>query len=291
MNRILKIGIVFASIAIGLGFSVGIRAASGPMVYFKSDALNVAPDSEFRVTVLAGSPETINALNLQIGYSADVAELKYVDTKNSLVSFWQDSPRVLSPGILKLEGAASPPFFEGDNGEVASLVFRAIKSGVLNLRLASGNFYLADGQGTAVKPVGRSFQVEISAAGELVTAAIPRDATPPELQIQTTNLTDVKTPLIVFNVQDRESGVNYVAMRSIDWFRWNDWQIVINPVLSPVGAWAIQFQAVNRQNESVFRTIYLWPEISKKSILIFGGLVLLIILVFMFYNKHKRRRL
>jgi len=263
-------------------------AAAGPTVSFKSETFNVAPGSVFKVIVLIGSNEPVNAINLEVSYSSDIAELTDIDTKNSLINAWQNSPRILSAGSLKLEGGIFQPF-KGQDAQVADLVFRALKEGTLNLNLMGGSFYLADGQGTDIKTTGEPLDVKVSASGAKTSVSVPPDQTPPNLEIQIAETPVEKQLLIVFNTEDKESGINYIRMRSREWLNWSDWVVVHNPIPAPKSVWMAELQAVNKQGEDTIKTIYIWPEILKKGALIVFGAAALIGLALMLYNKYKHK--
>ena len=254
-------------------------------------------DATFDVHVLIDAPAAVNAYDIQISYPPDVVEFVGLNDSRSLVDVWQSRPRTDVQGMIRIAGGSIKPF-AGSGGELATLVFKAVRAGTFLVRVDSARVYAADGLGTEIQPETGSYSVKIQTPSRLMQAAaegvqqtetesLPHDRMPPEiafLELYPDPLHGGRE-LLSFLVTDRGSGVRETLVRSRSWLFWSDWIAVENPAEFGLGVWSVGFRAVDRAGNVVERTLYSWSMIGIR-----GAMLLAVLLAIMAGVRQVRKK-
>ncbi len=263
-----------------------VKAAAAPQIYFQTPKENYNLGDEITVAIFINSVEPVNALQVELGFSANTLDFESFNTNDSIVELWRASPILLGGGIARLEGGI-PKSFSGKNGEVAKLIFKAKEGGAAELFFRTANIYAADGLGTLLETQVLPLHIAVfDTASQNLNL---EDKTPPNI----VDLEVTKTPIegqkiVVFKAEDKESGLKMALIRTRSWLTWSKWQIAFNPVGLTAGVWSFQFEAVDNQGNSAFRTVYVPEAITRKAIygiLLFG----LFYGIYQIYFKNSRR--
>jgi hypothetical protein len=239
----------------------GARAASEAM-YLKGPEIPLAAGSEFTVRILVDSDVPINAYSAELSYPARNLSVLGFDESRSLVSIWQEQP-VAAAGVVKFGGGSLAPF-QGKGGELLAVRFRVDSgSAGVSLNLADAAFYLADGKGTKAIPSENNLALALAPRGVSSTLVIEptlQDTTPPEIRSLAflADPFDASQKILSFEVYDPGSGIKEVEARSRTWFWWSDWHKLGSSVALQNDVWAVDFKAVDNQNNVSERVIYDW---------------------------------
>ena len=193
---------------------------------------------------------------------------------------------MLSKGHLSLSGGMLSPF-QGTDGLVAKLHFRALRSGQAELSFEKSNLYLSDGKGTKNSINSAPITLSISSnAPATELPSVPIDTTPPSLKVSL-----IKDPvsgnyLIFYAPSGTGSGIRIIEMRTQAWWNWGDWQeITGNPIVFPARAWGVEIRIRNNNGEEAAQFIAAPFPYLKAFIIISVCIILILILL---YNKRRR---
>lgn len=101
------------------------------------------------VNIQVSSDAAMNAASGVVGFPTDLLSVEYVN-KGSVLNFWVTEPSYSNAaGTVKFEGV-SLSGFQGSNGSVLTVAFRAKKTGTANIQFRSGQILANDGQGTDI---------------------------------------------------------------------------------------------------------------------------------------------
>jgi len=288
----------FLSILIIGIFCISVRAHafSDPTIYLETNTDQVGEQSELSVSVLVDTSTSINAADLQILYPADKLEFLGFNNAKSIISFWQNSPSLLTKGHIQLTGGILQQF-KGEKGLIVNLTFKALKVGDSVINFERSNLYLADGKGTKISANYLPVALKIISSNSEVkneTSVLPvttnmKDVTPPVIFLQFSKKTDTSPALVVFDAKDQESGIKSTEIRFKKWFKWSNWQLAENPILYPAGVWDIELKAINNSGLESVKNISIDSEVVKKIFSVCVVIFLLIISCFLMYNKNKRK--
>lgn len=275
--------------------ALSVRAAAAPTFYFQTSAESIAVNSEFLVKVLLDSDSPINAVRLTINYNASLGELLSVNNGNSIINLWHGNPDLSQTGLVTIEGGISKAF-TGKGGEIIMLNFKAKQKGPMKIWVSKANAYLADGKGTAVSSYGEYITLDITNITSSTPVALPQSSTQPNnnsgpaLSVQVAKDPYSSANLLIFQAENKESGIKSVSMRTKDWLSWGEWQIVASPLEIKSGTWAIELRALANNGNTAEKTIYIWGEIIKKAVYPLIGLLILFGLIY-FIKLHFKRKL
>jgi len=165
--------------------------------------------------------DRINAIEGKILFPQEFLELKDIRDGNSIVNFWIDPVRnCVSNGVEKSDSICFsgivPGGYQGENGFLFSLVFRAVKQGGGVIEISDVKALKNDGQGTAAET--RTFPLRFSISKEVSKAqpaeikdVFPPESFKPEIGRDST-IFDGKW-FLVFAAQDKESGIDHYEVR------------------------------------------------------------------------------
>jgi hypothetical protein len=272
---------------------IAVSAVGVSKVYFKPSVTTFSPKSEFSVEVFVDGANSINAIELDINYPANLVGFLNSDTNHSIISFWQSGGAFVSPGHLHLSGGILPSF-SGVGGLVATLHFKALASGDAKFSFEKNNLYLADGKGTKENSISSGVTLHINASAptiELPPVPNPAliidtqntDKTPPTLTARVIKDPVFNNLIIVYKAEDPESGIKFVQMRTQEEGKWSNWYNIENPTPYPTEARKVELRAVNSQGLDMVQSLSTSHANPKLfTIIIVLAITFIIILV---YNK------
>lgn len=108
--------------------------------------------STFSVNVsISGNTDPINGVSANITFSNDTLELTSISKTGSIMTMWAQEPTFSNgSGQASFEGVIFNPGFNGSQGKVVALNFRAKKSGTGTVTLTGGSVLANDGNATNV---------------------------------------------------------------------------------------------------------------------------------------------
>jgi len=282
----------FFTITTFLFFCGSVNAGNVPSVYFDLPASKYPPTAKLEATIFVDTDIPINAVSLEIGYTANTLAFVSSDASDSWVSFWRDFPPSPENGVLKLEGGMAMPFV-GKKGELIKLIFLATEEGPAQISFRKATLFAADGKGTPLVPLAAPINLEISSSAEFppegqtigeIIAGI-YDTTKPEIsEIQVLKNPEDGSLLLIFRPKDRETGIQSVTMRERSWFLWGEEQKAASPLKVSQGVWNVKLKAVDNAGNVTTKTVILWGEAIKKALLI----VVIAIAITFFKSKTKK---
>jgi len=258
-------------------------SAASPVVYFHLPEQSVAPGSEFALTVFLNSDVEANAFEIGVEFTPENLEFLGANDAQSIINIWRSRPFLSGENKVLFSGGTNTPF-KGEAGELMRLKFRSKSPGTAGFALTTSNVYAADGNGTqfAVRPFYLKLFIDVNAPK--IPLGDNVDKTPPEFSAsKVENPVDGKT-LLVFEVQDRESGSGKVLLRTFEKWKWSEWEEVQSPLQFPETAWILQIRAENGAGEK--SDTFFWNENAKLLGALFA-LLLVLLTAYFCYNKYK----
>ena len=129
------------------------------------------------VNVLVSSSEAMNAASGVVLFPTDLMSVEYVN-KGSVLNFWVTEPSYSNAtGKVNFEGV-SLSGFQGSNGSVLTIAFRAKKTGSADIKFSTGQVLANDGQGTDITQGLNNATFTISGAAATPTSAPAPEETP-----------------------------------------------------------------------------------------------------------------
>lgn len=218
-------------------FSFNVNAST---VFFNSTSNKLSVSEVFRVDFLINTEgKNINAFESNIIFDDNLLELQKLYAGNYTVDFWVKSPRSQSNKIFF--SGITPGGFNGENGKIMSALFVAKKPGltIIEIENSSSKFLLNDDNGTEDNFKSNNLLLQIvDSKQEVVDNNKPIDTLPiinntennPAIEItkDTTRPEEFTVKIIkenkigdgkfsiIFNAQDKDSGINYYEVKEGD---------------------------------------------------------------------------
>ncbi len=145
----LKIFLVFSVLSV-VSFVYTTTYADSSSIFFSSGVRQVQEGERITVDVKVQSvSEPINAISGSVSFPSALLDVVSITKERSIISLWTREPQVLRDKI-PFEGVALNPGFQGSNGVVFHINFRAKHTGTAVLNFTEGALLANDGQGTNV---------------------------------------------------------------------------------------------------------------------------------------------
>ncbi len=140
---------LFLFVAFFLSFTEKANAAT---LSFSPSTASVPAGSTVSVKVVVNTEGVaINNAEAIIQFPSNLLEVVSVSKNSSVFSLWVEEPTFSnSSGTVKFNGGVPNPGFNGSNGSLVSITFRAKAVGNANVRFTSSSVLANDGQGTNV---------------------------------------------------------------------------------------------------------------------------------------------
>lgn len=129
------------------------------------DKSTVEENQTFTVTIFTDTKGvSINNIEGNLSFPNQLVSVESVSTSSSIFSLWVEQPTFSNTnGTLSFNGGIPTPGYNGSNGKVISIVFKAKKAGVAQLAFSSLNIYANDGLGTNVTSLSSGNSITITA--------------------------------------------------------------------------------------------------------------------------------
>ena len=191
-------------------------AKSGEIKFFL-DVTSIVAD-KFEIEAVLDSEEPINALEGEIVFLSDRADLELINDGNSIINFWIERPRATEGGRIEFAGII-PGGFQGGKGRLFTMVFKSKNQLAAGEKISSFiaaqkiSGFLNNDRSSAAKLASSPLDLVIpSKTGEVK----PKDNAPPENftpEIDRDPLMFAGKYFLVFATQDKGSGVNYYEVK------------------------------------------------------------------------------
>lgn len=214
MNYFLRIIFIFF-------LTISPKIVFGADIFFQSDSNSYRIGEQFILSVLISSEEenSINAVDLSIGFSQE--NLKFIQSfeKDSVLSLFVDKPNIIN-GKLNFSGISPGGFYGAldplqvfDKSslkavKIIDFVFEPISSGRAEIYLDKGNLYRNDGSGLQVN--FNSWPKILDIKNEFFSKIISFSDTVPPKEFIPQILRDKNIPnkyILIFNTIDEETGI------------------------------------------------------------------------------------
>ncbi|MEI6304856.1 MAG: cohesin domain-containing protein [Candidatus Taylorbacteria bacterium] len=139
------------------------------ILYMVPESESVRAGQTFTVTIdLDSESMAVNAASLDMKYDTSLLSIQSVGYSQSIFSIWAEEPKYSnSSGNLHLSGGRPSPGWNGANGAIVSVTFRAKKPGQTMVTLQNGSVLANDGLGTDVLSVSKALSVNIGEAASV----------------------------------------------------------------------------------------------------------------------------
>ncbi len=108
----------------------------------------VMQGEEFSVDVYVSAHVPVNAINVNVGFSSEMVEIKNINTGNSVLTIWTHEPKV-EDGIVKFSGGTFKRGFLGEH-LIGTVNAKAKYSGSTEFFVENAELLAGDGKGTSV---------------------------------------------------------------------------------------------------------------------------------------------
>lgn len=130
----------------------------GSQVLTSGAALSISPQKGshavgqvFSVDVELTAKDPVNVVGVTLGYPSEILEVLDVVKHNSLFTLWIEEPEYSThPGTIRFSGGILESGGFTGEGKLATVLFRARKSGEAHVRVVYGEVLANDGMGTDV---------------------------------------------------------------------------------------------------------------------------------------------
>ncbi len=169
-----------------LGVVVGILFLFGaliPQLHASAATLNVSPTtgnytvgSTIALTVSVSSDTAINAISGTLSFSEDILAVTSISNASSILTLWMQEPTYSnSTGKINFEGILFSPGFTGSGGNVFTVSFQTVASGIARVTFDHGSILVNDGTGSNIATAlgGALFTVATSTASTPSTISTP----------------------------------------------------------------------------------------------------------------------
>ena len=149
---------------------------------------------------------SINAASVDIKYDPAFLSAQSVGYSNSIFSLWVEEPAYSNTtGIVHLSGGLSSPGWNGPNGAIIRVTFKAKASGQTKISLENGSVLANDGLGTNVLTSAFGSNISISEATPVIIekVIIDNDISSSTSSTTTNQISDTFLIPIINNLPDK----------------------------------------------------------------------------------------
>lgn len=129
-----------------------VQATGSASLYFNHSLGLYQQNEIFMSRVMVASPdEPMNAVAGTIIFPNDILEVTMISRDDSLISIWLQEPEWSNElGTINFEGFVLNPGFQGSAGQVFTIFFKVIGTGVAVVDFSTGSILAHDGEGTSL---------------------------------------------------------------------------------------------------------------------------------------------
>lgn len=216
----------------------GLNLVQAAELYIRLPSQPIYKNDVFPAEIqIKNQDQSINAVQADLNFPADLLEVIDLDKVGSILSLWPKEPSFFNTsGIISMSGGLFDPGFQGQNGLIVKIYFKAKNTGEAILKfLPSSKALLNNGLGNeaALNLKGIAFEINLAPIGTKPKIfALPKDIVPPDefspIISQTPLAFDGKY-FVSFLTQDHESGLARYELQEILNGKAGDWKVVVSP--------------------------------------------------------------
>jgi hypothetical protein len=155
--------------------------------------------------------KSVNNAEATIQFPTDLLEVVSVNKSSSIFSLWVEEPKFSNvAGTVSFNGGISNPGYIGSNGTLATITFKAKKSGVATVLFADAAVRENDGLGTDILSGRGTSVIQISGPKETET---PTPTTP----VSTTKDTKPSKPIVTSDTHPDQNSWYSNSTASFNW--------------------------------------------------------------------------
>jgi len=156
--------IIFASAC--LAATCYARGAAAATLFLTPATLDVVAGQSFTVHVdVSSADQAMNAVQGTIAFPVGAVNVVSISKAASIINLWVQDPSFSNQdGQVNFQGVVVNPGFQGVDGDVIDIVFRAERSGRASLAFSAGSVLANDGKGTNILSAMSSAAVTVAAA-------------------------------------------------------------------------------------------------------------------------------
>ncbi len=252
-----------------------------PSIGMTISSAEVAVGSEVEFKMFVTAPDSINAFDITLVYEPDLLEFVRGRTDRSIASIWQSLPIQEQNGKLRLIGGMTTPF-SGKNGEIISLIFKAIAKGNSEIIAERADLALADGKGTLLSGGMGSLKIKILDSNNNPILIKNNEPAPNISDVVLSKDPSTNDSIILIRTEN-DGGIKEIQVRSRAWLSWGDWEKSSLTASFSKNAWALEIKAIGFDATESSKIVYIWSSIAIK----FAELIGLIILGLFLFRRIK----
>ncbi len=212
---------------------------------------NVSSGNITSVKVFINTNEkSVNNTEVSIQFPVDLLEVISVTKSSSIFTLWVEEPSFSnSTGKITFNGGVPSPGYNGQNGYVATITFKAKKQGTASVLFTDGVIRENDGMGTDI--TSGKYGTTINISGTVVIPSVPVIVKPVEL-VATTSITSKILPAPVITSADMPDEESWYSLNKATF----SWKL-------PEGVTAVQL-LYDSQSNSTPSVIYNTPIEEKE---------------------------
>lgn len=280
--------IIYALFFIALFFGLKVFALENyASIYFQAES-NLEVNQASRVSVLVDSTQPVNAYLFEILYNPEEIHIQSVNTGGSIIDVKQSEPKINGDGKINVSGGSTNPF-SGQKGLLLSLNVLPIKQGSIDLQIKNASIYLANGKGTKIIPNLKKITFNAKNSNNINQEETSIDRVAPIIEFAEISK-DPITPsqnLLIFKVNDLDSGIKSITAERKQWFSWSKAQEIINPTSISKNVWSVRIIVVDWSGNKTETIVYNWLAFW---INLLPVLILLLIFVIIVINRIIRKK-
>lgn len=275
-----------------IGFSLSFLAlpsvALGATLYFVPPSEQIYQGDVFSVEIrLDSKDEPINVVEADVDFSSNILDVISTRKTGSILRFWPHELAFSNAlGLVSFIGGLPNPGFQDNNGLVVVIEFKAKDVGFVDLKFRDTSRVLLNN--------GLGSEAPLELRDVVLTIAIPPEGYIPRSSVMVHDTTppDIFTPIIsqtksafegqyfvVFETQDRESGISHYEVQEIKDGVAGEWRIAVSPYVlkNQEGQITVFVKAVDRAGNEIRGKAEV--TISKKKLPAYLFIILITILL------------
>jgi Cohesin domain len=180
INNIIRFARVCALAAVTL-ISARISTAQAAVLFVTPASIQAGAGDVVSATIrVSANGSAINTAGATIHFPPDLLTAESVDTSSSIFSLWVEQPTISnSAGTVTFMGGVPNPGYSGQNGAIATILFKARSQGSAPITLSDASVLANDGQGTDVLTAYGNAAVTVGSPSIVSPVALASNGLPP----------------------------------------------------------------------------------------------------------------
>lgn len=196
------------------------------VLFVEPSPANVGVGDLLLVTLTLDSDVSVNAFSGTLKFSSNLIP-QYTADGSSIVSVWVRKPEV-EKGTVSFMGLTAGGY-AGRGGKLFSVLVRATAPGLARVSLDNVSVLRNDGTGSAEEVVVHPFSLLVAAEAQGGYAEAPDTEAPEPFELYFSNEIESGEPVLVFETQDKSSGIDHYEAREWRFLKGGEWQVVESP--------------------------------------------------------------